>query len=377
MILIKRILEETLKERFEDNKVFLLFGPRRVGKTVLVKEIYRNFAEGKMYLNAEDEQVNKLLEERSISNYRQLFGQTKLLIIDEAQIIKDIGMKLKLIIDEIEGIKVIATGSSSFDILNLAGEPLTGRSRTFTLFPLAQMEFSQTENLLETTQMLEARLIYGSYPELVKYENPEHKKEYLFDLVNAYLLKDILAIEGLRNAHKMKDLLKLIALQIGNELAYDELGKQLGLSKNTVEKYLDLLTKIFVIYRLDSYSGNLRKELRKSKKYYFYDNGVRNAIISEFSPLSLRNDTGQLWENYLISERIKKHSYQRKHVNTYFWRTYDQQEIDLVEESDRKLNAYEIKWKSDKFKVPAAWKNAYPDATIELINNDNYLSWIR
>ena len=344
MNIIKRILQDKISERIEPNKAVLLFGARRVGKTVLIRELIKEFKGQSMLLNGEDYDTIALLNERSISNYRHLLEGIDLLAIDEAQNIPEIGSKLKLIVDEVEGIKVIASGSSSFDLLNKAGEPLVGRSTQFHLTPFSQKEISQIENALETRQHLESRLIYGSYPEVVMLESFERKTDYLRDIVGAYLLKDILAIDGLKNSSKMKELLRLIAFQMGSEVSYDELGKQLGMSKNTVEKYLDLLSKVFVVYRLGAYSRNLRKEVVKAGKWYFYDNGIRNAIIGNFTPLSVRQDVGALWENYLISERMKQ-SYNRNRAKEfYFWRTYDNQEIDLIEESPEGLSAFEFKW---------------------------------
>ena len=329
-----------------------------------------------MLLNGEDYDTIALLNERSISNYRLLLEGIDLLAIDEAQNIPEIGSKLKLIVDEVEGIKVIASGSSSFDLLNKAGEPLVGRSTQFHLTPFSQKEISQIENALETRQHLESRLIYGSYPEVVMLESFERKTDYLRDIVGAYLLKDILAIDGLKNSSKMKELLRLIAFQMGSEVSYDELGKQLGMSKNTVEKYLDLLSKVFVVYRLGAYSRNLRKEVVKAGKWYFYDNGIRNAIIGNFTPLSVRQDVGALWENYLISERMKQ-SYNRNRAKEfYFWRTYDNQEIDLIEESPEGLSAFEFKWGDKKPNVPTSFATAYPEASFKVINTENYQEFV-
>ena len=329
-----------------------------------------------MLLNGEDYDTIALFNERSISNYRHLLEGIDLLAIAEAQNIPEIGSKLKLIVDEVEGIKVIASGSSSFDLLNKAGEPLVGRSTQFNLTTFSQKEISQIENALETRQHLESRLIYGSYPEVVMLESFERKTDYLRDIVGAYLLKDILAIDGLKNSSKMKELLRLIAFQMGSEVSYDELGKQLGMSKNTVEKYLDLLSKVFVVYRLGAYSRNLRKEVVKAGKWYFYDNGIRNAIIGNFTPLSVRQDVGALWENYLISERMKQ-SYNRNRAKEfYFWRTYDNQEIDLIEESPEGLSAFEFKWGDKKPNVPTSFATAYPEASFKVINTENYQEFV-
>lgn len=373
---IKRLLQDRIAARIEPNKAILIFGARRVGKTVLMRQLINGFEGKTMLLNGEDYDTLALLEERSVSNYRHLLEGVDLLAIDEAQNIPEIGTKLKLIVDEIEGIRVIASGSSSFDLLNKAGEPLVGRSTLFHLTPFSQKEIAPTETALETRQNLESRLIYGSYPEVVTLDSFERKTDYLRDIVGAYLLKDILAIDGLKNSGKMKDLLRLIAFQLGSEVSYDELGKQLGMSKNTVEKYLDLLSKVFVVYRLGAYARNLRKEVTKAGKWYFYDNGIRNAIIGNFNPLSIRQDVGALWENYLISERIKANYNEGLGKEFYFWRTYDRQEIDLVEESSESLTALEFKWGNKKTNVLGVFKEAYPNATFDAVNKNNYLSYI-
>ena len=372
----KRLLQDRIATRIEPNKAVLIFGARRVGKTVLMRQLISNFDGKTMLLNGEDYDTLALLEERSVANYRHLLEGVDLLAIDEAQNIPDIGSKLKLIVDEIGDICVIASGSSSFDLLNKAGEPLVGRSTQFHLTPFSQREIAPTETALETRQNLESRLIYGSYPEVVTLDTFERKTDYLRDIVSAYLLKDILAIDGLKNSGKMKDLLRLIAFQLGNEVSYDELGRQLGMSKNTVEKYLDLLSKAFVVYRLGAYSRNLRKEVTKAGKWYFYDNGIRNAIIGNFNPLSIRQDIGALWENYLIGERIKANYNGGLSKEFYFWRTYDNQEIDLIEESSDSLIALEFKWGNKKPNVPGAFKEAYPNATFDVVNKDNYLTYI-
>ena len=370
------MLEKRITAKIEPNKAALVFGARRVGKTFLMREIIKSFKGKTLFLNGEDYDALAMLNERSISNYRRILEGVDLLAIDEAQNIPEIGSKLKLIIDEVEGVRVIASGSSSFDLLNKAGEPLVGRSTLFHLTPFSQREISLTENRLETRQNLESRLLYGSYPEVVSLSSFEQKADYLKDIVSAYLLKDILSIDGLKNSGKMKDLLRLVAFQPGNEVSYDELGKQLGMSKNTVEKYLDLLSKVFVVYRLGAFSRNLRKEVTKAGKWYFYDNGIRNAIIGNFNPLSLRQDVGALWENYLISERIKANYNEGLGKEFYFWRTYDRQEIDLIEESSDSITALEFKWSEKRAKVPQAFKVAYPNTLFKFVNRDNYLEYI-
>lgn len=373
---VKRLLEERVRTKILPNKAVLIFGARRVGKTILLRQIIDKFEGKVLLLNGEDLDSVSILNEKSISNYSHILDGVNLLAIDEAQAIPDIGSKLKLIVDEIPGISVVATGSSSFDLLNKAGEPLVGRSVLFYLTPFSQREIGQVENALETRQNLESRLIYGSYPEVVTMSGYDNKAQYLGDIVNAYLLKDILSIDGLKNSGKMKDLLRLIAFQVGNEVSYDELGKQLGMSKNTVEKYLDLLSKVFVVFRLGGFSRNLRKEVVKAGKWYFYDNGIRNAIIGNFGPVSIRQDVGSLWENYLISERVKQNLNERLNKEFYFWRTYDGQEIDLIEETSDSLTALEFKWGDKTPVVPKAFGIAYPEASFSVVNRDNYLRFL-
>lgn len=373
---VKRLLEERVRTKILPNKAVLIFGARRVGKTILLRQIIDKFEGKVLLLNGEDLDSVSILNEKSISNYSHILDGVNLLAIDEAQAIPDIGSKLKLIVDEIPGISVIATGTSSFDLLNKAGEPLVGRSALFYLTPFSQREIGQVENALETRQNLESRLIYGSYPEVVTMSGYDNKAQYLGDIVNAYLLKDILSIDGLKNSGKMKDLLRLIAFQVGNEVSYDELGKQLGMSKNTVEKYLDLLSKVFVVFRLGGFSRNLRKEIVKAGKWYFYDNGIRNAIIGNFGPVSIRQDVGSLWENYLISERVKQNLNERLNKEFYFWRTYDGQEIDLIEETSDSLTALEFKWGDKTPVVPKAFGIAYPEASFSVVNRDNYLRFL-
>ena len=355
-------------------KAALVFGARRVGKTVLMKQVLKTYGNTALILNGEDHDAQILLEERSAANYRRILAGKDILAVDEAQSVPDIGQKIKLILDEVPGIHVIASGSSSFDLMNKAGEPLVGRSAAFYLTPFSHREIAGWENALETRQNLESRLVYGSYPEVTLMDSPRQKEEYLRDIVSAYLLKDILAVDGLRSSSKMRDLCRLIAFQTGSEVSCEELGRQLSMSKATVEKYLDLLSKVFVVFRLGAYARNLRKEVAKAGKWYFYDNGIRNAVIGNFSPLALRQDTGALWESYLIGERFKNMYNTGASCNYYFWRTYDQQEIDLVEEAGEALSAFEFKWGGKTPKIPVAFAGAYPHASYEVINQKTYLS---
>ena len=377
MRIIKRTIEKQLLEKLQPNKVLVLLGPRRVGKTILLQQIIDKLSEPYLFLSGEDFKVIDLLERRSIENYKQFLGDIRILIIDEAQKIPDIGNKLKLMVDHIEGLKIIVTGSSAFDIGNYTGEPLTGRKTTFNLYALSEEELNQVENIIEKGENLRNRLVYGNYPELLHLSGNSEKAAYLSEILNSYLLKDILIFENIRNADKIFDLLRLIAYQIGSLVSVQELGRQLGMSKNTVEKYLDLLSKVFVIHKLSGFSRNLRKEITKSSKWYFYDNGLRNLIIANTQPIDKRGDVGALWENYIISERIKYQQYNKMIVNNYFWRTYDQQEVDWVEERQGELHGFEFKWNPKKTsKSPAAWKRAYENSSFNLIHPENYLEWI-
>ncbi|NEN24896.1 ATP-binding protein [Cryomorpha ignava] len=375
--IVKRSIEKDVLKSLVPNKVVILLGPRRVGKTVLIHQILQQMSEPYLLLNGENADVRKKLEYRSTQNYLNLLGSNKLLVIDEAQKIPEIGNVLKLMVDEIEGLKVLVTGSSAFDINTITGEPLTGRKKTFKLFALSEEELNQVESPLDKAANLNQRLIYGSYPELIQLPDIKEKQEYLEDLVNSYLLKDILSFENIRNSDKIFDLLRLIAFQIGSEVSYNEIGRQLSMSKNTVERYLDLLSKVYILHSVSAFSRNLRKEIVKGKKWYFYDNGLRNILIGNMNPIELRNDIGALWENYIISERIKYQKYSRLLVYNFFWRTYDQQEIDWIEDRGGILHGYEFKWNPKRnAKAPIAWKNAYPDSKFELINSENYLDWV-
>ena len=374
---ISRAIKKQVLTFLRPNKVVVILGPRRVGKTVLIRKILKEATEAHIFLNGEDVTTKELFHRRSVKAFTSLLEGKKFLIIDEAQKIDDIGNILKLMVDEIQGLKVLITGSSAFDVENNTGEPLTGRKMTFKMLGLAEGELTPTENITEKTDNLYERLIFGNYPELLHLDTITEKHLYLRDLVNSYLLKDILTFDTIRNSSKIIDLLRLIAFQVGSEVQVPELANSLQMSRNTVEKYLDLLTKVFIIYKVGGFSRNLRKEVSKSSKYYFLDNGIRNILIGNLNPLHMRNDQGILWENYMVSERIKYQNYNDMLVYNFFWRTYDQQEIDWVEERGGKLIGYEFKWNSNKkAKVPAAWKKTYPDAEFHVINQSNYSEWL-
>ena len=374
---ITRLLQTEVEQRLRPNKAVLLYGARRVGKTMLARAISSRYQGRVLSLNGEDLDVQAMLANRTVSNYRQLLSGIDLLIVDEAQNVPDVGQAIKLIVDEVEGISVLATGSSSFDLQNHVGEPLVGRATQVTLTPFSLRELQQQETPIATRGNLEARLIYGCYPEVVLMQTHQERREYLHDLVHSYLLKDILAIDGLRNAAKMQRLLQLVAFQMGSEVSYEELGRQLSLSRDTVEKYLNLLSQVFVIQRFGAFSRNHRKEVSKAGKWYFMDNGVRNAIIGDFKPLEVRSDTGSLWENYLVTEFLKSSLNAVGHEKHYFWRTYDQQEIDLIRETeDGSIQAFEFKWGKKNPRLPGVFAKAYPNATFNVITPDNYLEFI-
>jgi len=368
---------KNLRSLIQPGKVIVIYGARRVGKTTLLRKLLDEINKDLvLFVNGDDVVAREFLENQSIEKLKDFTGRHQYLIIDEAQYIHKIGSTLKLIVDHIPDIRVIATGSSSFDLAQDVGEPLTGRKFVLKLFPLSQMEISHIEKPHQTRANLETRLIYGSYPEVIIIRDNKMREEYLRELIASYLFKDILALEGIRYSEKLVRLLQLLAFQIGNDVSLAEIGRQLGMSKNTVERYLDLLEKVFVIFRLSGFSRNLRKEITKSSRYYFYDCGVRNAVIGMFNPLSLREDGGRIWENYIMSEMKKHCEYHRSSSSFYFWRTYDKKEIDLVVEEGGKLSGYEIKWKKDRVTPPKDWIKNYPQATFEVIQRDNYLNYI-
>jgi len=371
-----RFCQNNFEGYIKEGKVLVIFGPRRVGKTSLVKKFTEKYT-GKVFEGAgEDTILKEILNSGNIASIKAAFSGYDLVFIDEAQMIPQVGIALKIMVDHIPGIRLIATGSSSFDLAGKLGEPLTGRMNTIQLYPLSMQEISQQIGGMEILQNLESYLLYGTYPEVITAVNNEEKQNYLDHLRNSYLLKDILALENLRNSDKLLDLLRLIAFQIGQEVSLSELGLNLGMSKNSVEKYLDLLEKSFVIKKVRGFSRNLRKEVNKNSRYYFLDNGIRNAVINNFSPLQLRNDAGMLWENLLFMERMKKQSHAGRMPNYYFWRTYEGKEIDMVEEKDGILNGFEFKWGGKKIKVPALWKETYPESGYQVISRENFLEFV-
>ena len=367
---------ETRKDYLQKGKVNLLYGPRRVGKTVLLKRLIE-LEDAKTFIGEGDDiQLRKILSSNDKNRILSALQDYDYIFIDEAQRIPDIGWGLKILVDNLPKSIIIASGSSSFQLSSQVGAPLTGRSITSMLFPISVIELKQQFGGMHVIQEVENFLIYGMYPELLTTKNNKDKISYIIELRNSYLLKDILELENIRNADKMFDLLSLIAFQIGDEVSLSELGNSLGIAKQTVARYLDLLEKAFIIKKIGGFSRNLRKEVTKTSRYYFFDNGVRNAIINNFNPIEQRNDIGMLWENFLVMERIKKQHYYQIHSNNYFWRTYDQKEVDFVEERDGKLFGFEFKWKAKKTKIQQEWLDTYKNASFEVINKENFLPFL-
>lgn len=371
--MINRANNLQFKQWMFRGKVLILIGSRQVGKTTLISEISKGFAqEDVLFVNCDESDVRAVLENSSSTALKAFIGSKKLFIIDEAQRVKGIGLTLKLIADTSKDVQVIATGSSAFDLKNELEEPLTGRKIVIELFPISTQEMVNHTSYIEEKRMLEQRMIYGMYPEIIN--NPTDAKKLLKELSDSYLFKDILSYKDIRQPDALRKLLTALSLQVGSELSYNEIGNLIGLDKETVERYIDLLEKSFVVFRLTSLSRNGRNELKKSRKIYFYDNGVRNAVINNFNPLSLRADVGDLWENFMISERRKTLNYNQIYANTYFWRTHTQLEIDYIEEREGKLFTYEFKWSDKKkAKIPKLFTELYPENEFELINAKNYM----
>ena len=374
---VPQALLTRLERSVAPNRVVVVYGPRRVGKTTLIRRYVQQHDADALLVSGEDIAVREYLESQSLAKLRAFVGSRRTLIVDEAQYVRQIGLNLKLLADHVEGLRIVATGSSSFDLAQQTGEPLTGRKLTLLMLPLSQLELQNIETAHETRAQLEMRLIYGSYPEVVLMESDEDRQLYLKELIASYLFKDILQLERVRHADKLLRLLQLIAFQVGQEASMAELGAQLGMNKNTVDRYLGLLQKAYVLYSRLGFSRNLRKEIAKSRRYYFYDNGIRNGLINNFNGLAQRDDAGALWENYVQVERLKYNLYTGRLAESYFWRTYDHQEIDLIEEWGGRIDAAEMKWSPrSKARPPQGWREAYPDSTFQVVHRDNYLDFI-
>jgi len=374
---IKRHITKDLIEKIKSsNKGIVLYGARQVGKTTLVNEIINNLHLKTLMVDGDQSKYMDIFSSRNLEKIKSLVSGFDLLFIDEAQRIPEIGINLKIIFDNIPTLKVIVTGSSSLDLASQIREPLTGRVWTYHLYPISLLELSKTHNRFQLSSQLDDLLVYGSYPELFSFQTLKEKEEYLVNLADAYLYKDLLAFEGLKNSIKIRDLLKLLAFQVGSQVSLSELGRSLSMSKETVAKYIDFLEKSSVLMRLKGFSRNLRKEIVKMDKIYFVDLGIRNILIGNTKPLTDRNDIGQLWENFLIVERTKSNAYLGRNVSQYFWRTYTGAELDYIEEGDGALTGFEFKYGDKVRSAPNGWVGAYPEAGYQCINASSYLDFL-
>lgn len=374
--MIQRQILSTIKQRLFGGKAIILIGARQVGKSTLFRLIAESIDTPTLQLNGDEPEVRETLSDINSQELRLLIASNRLVIIDEAQRIPNIGLTLKRITDNFPDVQLMVTGSSSLELQNTLNEPLTGRKYEYHLYPISTGELMESNGLISVKQSLESRLIYGSYPEIICH--PEEAKELLINIADSYLYKDILAMDSIRRPALLEKLLVALALQIGSEVSYNELAQTVGSDSKTVEKYIDLLEKCFVVFRLNGFNRNLRTELRKSKKIYFYDNGIRNAVIQNFAPLAMRQDNGALWENFFISERIKANQYNGRYVKPYFWRTTQQQEIDYIEESDGQFSLFEMKWNAKKGRnaFPSTFLGTYQVRESAVITPDNYLSYL-
>lgn len=372
---IKRTIEDNVKSHLFQKKAIVIYGARQVGKTTMVRKILSDSALPVKYINCDEADQRRLfLEAETSSALKQILGDSKLVVIDEAQRITNIGLKLKLIVDTFPNVQIVATGSSAFELSAEISEPMTGRVFEFWLHPFSISEMKNIWSNMEFNRQLESLLVYGSYPDVVEASSLEDKKTAINIITNNYLYKDILKFQNLKNSEIVRKLLEALALQVGNEVSYTELGKLLSIHRETVANYIRILEQAFIIFRLRPFSRNLRKELGKLQKIYFYDLGVRNSLINNHNSLTLRNDTGALWENFIVSEKKKQDNFIGDPKSYYFWRTWDQQEIDLVEDKGGRLRGLEMKWSKGRKKVPKAWQEAYPDSTWEIITRDNFLA---
>lgn len=368
---------EPLDAFLKPNKALVIYGPRRVGKTTLLRRFLSQTSLKYKLDSGDNIRTQQVLSSQDFAQILAYVEGYQLLAIDEAQNIPNIGLGLKIVVDQAPGVYVIATGSSSFELAGQVGEPLTGRKVTLSLFPLAQMELRSAYNRFELREKLEDFLVFGSYPEVLLAPTRRERIDIVTEIAEAYLLKDILALDRIKRSRTLFDLLKLLALQVGSEVSISELATQLGIDVKTVKRYLDLLEKAFVIRRLSGFSRNLRQEVVNKSKYYFLDNGIRNAILAQFNRLDQRSDVGALWENFMVMERLKYRAYTSLPANIYFWRTYQQQEIDLVEEREGKLYGYEFKWQGKKpLAAPKGWRETYANAEFTAIHPENYLDFV-
>ena len=372
--MIKRELEEKILSRINTGKAIILLGPRQTGKTTLLEKIARHSGDY-LLIDCDDPLTKSQLESANTEEIKRIIGTNKIVFIDEAQRVRNIGLVLKIIVDRIKDVQLLVSGSSSLDLLSEINEPLTGRKWEYMLYPVSWSELHKHSGHIKSLQMLETRIIYGMYPDVIN--NPGEERYILNQLTGDYLYKDVLSYQGIRKPELPEKLLRALSLQVGSKVSYNELASLLQVDKKTVSSYLDLLEKAFVIFRLQSFSGNLRNEISANRKIYFYDNGIRNALAANFNPLNLRQDTGALWENFLIAERMKYLHYNGICANRFFWRTVDRQEIDYVEEREGKLFAYEFKWKAGKdIRFPRSFLQAYPESKTAVISGKNFHEFI-
>lgn len=374
--MIRRQLQAVIEKKLFKRKAVILIGARQVGKSTLLAQITKDREEAVLILNCDEPEVKEMLANINTPELKMLIGNNKIVLIDEAQRVPGIGLTLKRITDNFPEVQLLVTGSSSFELQNNLNEALTGRKYEYHLYPVSTAELYQSRGLLAIKQTLEARLIFGSYPDVINHA--EEAKELLMNIANSYLYKDLLAMDEIRRPVLLEKLLVALALQIGSEVSYNEVAQTIGTDNKTVEKYIDLLEKCFVIFRLNAFNRNLRTELKKSKKIYFYDNGIRNAVIQNFAPLALRQDVGALWENFFISERIKANHYTGRYAKSYFWRTTQQQEIDYIEESDGNFTAFEMKWNPNKRQTsfPSPFLKTYSVEQTAVITPESYMEWL-
>ncbi|MBQ9575930.1 MAG: ATP-binding protein [Muribaculaceae bacterium] len=368
--MIKRSIESIIKDQLHDGRAIIVMGARQVGKTTLLRELFAGVDTEVLWMSGDEPDVRDVFENITSTRLKAIIGNHRVVVIDEAQRIEDIGIKLKLITDQMPEVQLLATGSSSFDLANKINEPLTGLKWEYTLFPLSFTELVNDTSLLEEKRMVPHRMVFGSYPDVVTH--PGREVAILRELTQSYLYKDILEFDRIHKPEKLTKLLQALAYQVGAEVSYNELSQLCGLDAKTVANYISILEQAYIIFRLGSYSRNLRNELKNSRKIYFYDNGIRNALIGNFSQVENRTDAGALFENYAIAERMKRNEYLMDYASSWFWRNTNKQEIDYVEEKDGKLQAYELKWNPKrKASMPLSFRNGYPDADFTVINRDN------
>ena len=372
--MIRRTIQDNIEQTLFKGKAVIVYGARQVGKTTLLQALQQSAGVPSVFLNCDEPDIRRALTDRTSTELKMLIGRNRLVLIDEAQRVGTIGLTIKLLTETAPDVQVIATGSSAFELSSRIEEPLTGRKREFRLYPFSLEELGQMHSPLEVRRLVDRCMVFGLYPEVVN--SPETAGTTLREIAKSYLYKDVLALQQIRNAEALERLVQSLALQIGSQVSYHELAQQVGVDKKTVESYLRVLEQSFITFRLGSYSRNLRHELKKSRKIYFVDPGIRNAVINNLNPPELRADTGGLWENFVIAERVKRNNNRQLFPNVYFWRNHQKQEVDYLEESDGALSGYEIKWREQRFRVPAGFRAAYPDCPVRLVNRENLMEFV-